>query len=65
MNYGNPATFAKPENKKAAEFFAKMKFENVDQAKMLVEAKQKKRDLKEVVKEWKDANPNKWKSWLP
>ena len=25
----------------------------------------KYRDLKEVVKEWKDANPDKWKSWIP
>ena len=22
-------------------------------------------DLKEVVKEWKDANPDKWKNWIP
>ncbi|MDC0163704.1 hypothetical protein OAI48_02460 [Candidatus Pelagibacter sp.] len=65
FNYGNPETFAKPEHAKAAEFFTKMKFENVDQAVMLVEIKQKNRDLKEVVKEWKDANPDKWKSWIP
>ena len=65
FNYGNPATFAKPENAKAAEFFTKMKFDNADQAVMLVEVKQKNRDLKEVVKEWKDANPDKWKSWIP
>ena len=32
---------------------------------MLVEVKQKNRDLKEVVKEWKDANPDKWKNWIP
>jgi len=31
----------------------------------LVEVKQKNRDLKEVVKEWKDNNPDKWKSWIP
>ena len=51
FNYGNPATFAKPEHADAAKFFTKMKFENVDQAVMLVEVKQKNRDLKEVVKE--------------
>ena len=65
FNYGNPATFAKPEHAKAAEFFTKMKFDNADQAVMLVEVKQKNRDLKEVVKEWKDANPDKWKNWIP
>ena len=65
FNYGNPETFAKPENAKAAEFFTKMKFDNADQAVMLVEVKQKNRDLKEVVKEWKDANPDKWKGWIP
>ena len=65
FNYGNPETFAKPEHAKAAEFFTKMKFDNADQAVMLVEVKQKNRDLKEVVKEWKDANPGKWKSWIP
>jgi glycine betaine/proline transport system substrate-binding protein len=42
-----------------------MKFDNADQAVMLVEVKQKNRDLKEVVKEWKDNNPDKWKSWIP
>jgi glycine betaine/proline transport system substrate-binding protein len=65
MNYGNPATFAKPEHAKAKEFFEKMSFQNSDQAVMLVEVKQKNRDLKEVVKEWKDANPDKWRSWIP
>ena len=65
FNYGNPDTFAKPEHAKAAEFFTKMKFDNADQAVMLVEVKQKNRDLKEVVKEWKDNNPDKWKSWIP
>ena len=65
FNYGNPETFAKAEHAKAAEFFTKMKFENADQAVMLVEVKQKNRDLKEVVKEWKDANPDKWRSWIP
>jgi glycine betaine/proline transport system substrate-binding protein len=65
MNYGNPATFAKPEHAKAKEFFEKMSFQNADQAVMLVEVKQKNRDLKEVVKEWKDANPDKWRSWIP
>ncbi len=42
-----------------------MKFDNADQAVMLVEVKQKNRELKEVVKEWKDNNPDKWKSWIP
>ena len=65
MNYGNPETFAKPEHAKAKEFFERMSFQNSDQAVMLVEVKQKKRDLKEVVKEWKDATPDKWKSWIP
>ena len=65
MNYGNPETFAKPEHAKAKEFFERMSFQNSDQAVMLVEVKQKNRDLKEVVKEWKDANPDKWKSWIP
>ena len=65
MNYGNPETFAKAEHAKAAAFFKKMKFDNADQAVMLVEVKQKNRDLKEVVKEWKDANPDKWRSWIP
>ena len=65
FNYGNPATFAKPEHAKAAAFFKQMKFDNADQAVMLVEVKQKNRDLKEVVKEWKDANPDKWKNWIP
>ena len=65
MNYGNPETFAKPEHAKAKEFFEKMSFQNADQAVMLVEVSQKNRDLKEVVKEWKDANPDKWRSWIP
>ena len=52
-------------DKHADEFFTKMKFDNADQAVMLVEVKQKNRDLKEVVKEWKDANPDKWRSWIP
>ena len=65
MNYGNPETFAKPEHAKAKEFFERMSFQNADQAVMLVEVKQKNRDLKEVVKEWKDANPDKWRSWIP
>jgi glycine betaine/proline transport system substrate-binding protein len=65
FNYGNPETFAKSEHAKAAAFFKKMKFDNADQAVMLVEVKQKNRDLKEVVKEWKDANPDKWRSWIP
>ncbi len=65
MNYGNPDTFAKPEHAKAKAFFERMKLDNLDQAKMLVEVDIKKRDVKEVVNEWLDNNPDKWKSWLP
>ena len=46
-------------------FFEKMSLQNIDQAKMLVEVDIKKRDVKEVVNEWLDNNPDKWKSWLP
>ena len=46
-------------------FFERMKLDNLDQAKMLVEVDIKKRDVKEVVNEWLDNNPDKWKSWLP
>ena len=42
-----------------------MNYSNTDQAKMLVEVDIKGRDIKEVVKEWKDANPDVWKAWLP
>ena len=65
MNYGNPATFAKAEHADAKAFFERMRLENIDQAKMLVEVDIKKRDVKEVVNEWLDNNPDKWKSWLP
>ena len=65
MNYGNPATFAKAEHADAKAFFERMKLENIDQAKMLVEVDIKKRDVKEVVNERLDNNPDKWKSWLP
>jgi glycine betaine/proline transport system substrate-binding protein len=65
MNYGNPATFAKAEHSDAKAFFERMRLENIDQAKMLVEVDIKKRDVKEVVNEWLDNNPDKWKSWLP
>jgi glycine betaine/proline transport system substrate-binding protein len=65
MNYGNPATFAKAEHSDAKKFFEKMSLQNIDQAKMLVEVDIKKRDVKEVVNEWLDNNPGKWKSWLP
>ena len=41
-----------------------MSLQNIDQAKMLVEVDIKKRDVKEVVKEWLDNNPDKWKPWL-
>ena len=65
MNYGNPATFASAEHADAKKFFEKMSLQNIDQAKMLVEVDIKKRDVKEVVNEWLDNNPDKWKSWLP
>ena len=65
MNYGNPATFASAEHSDAKKFFEKMSLQNIDQAKMLVEVDIKKRDVKEVVNEWLDNNPDKWKSWLP
>ena len=42
-----------------------MSLQNIDQAKMLVEVDQNGRDVKEVVNEWLDNNPDKWKSWLP
>ena len=58
-------TLGTSQEAKAKEFFEKMSFQNADQAVMLVEVKQKNRDLKEVVKEWKDANPDKWRSWIP
>ena len=64
MNYGNPATFADPKHAKAKAFFEKMKLSNQDQANMLVQVDIKKRDVKEVVAEWKANNPDKWKSWL-
>ncbi len=64
FNYGNPKTFEKPEHAKAKAFFERMRLENIDQAKMLVEVDIKKRDFKEVVNEWLDNNPDKWKSWL-
>jgi ABC-type proline/glycine betaine transport system substrate-binding protein len=41
-----------------------MSLQNIDQAKMLVEVDIKKRPVKEVVKEWLDNNPDKWKPWL-
>jgi ABC-type proline/glycine betaine transport system substrate-binding protein len=50
---------------KLKHFFEKMKLENVDQSTMLVEVDIKKRDVKEVVNEWLDNNPDKWRSWLP
>ena len=65
MNYGNPAKFASAEHADAKAFFEKMSLQNIDQAKMLVEVDIKKRDVKEVVNEWLDNNPDKWKSWLP
>ena len=45
-------------------FFENMSLQNIDQAKMLVEVDIKKRDVKEVVAEWLDNNPDKWKPWL-
>ena len=64
MNYGNPAVFAKAENAEAKKFFENMSLQNIDQAKMLVEVDIKKRPVKEVVAEWLDNNPDKWKPWL-
>jgi len=64
MNYGNPAVFAKAEHADAKKFFENMSLQNIDQAKMLVEVDIKKRDVKEVVAEWLDNNPDKWKPWL-
>ncbi len=64
MNYGNPAVFAKAENADAKKFFENMSLQNIDQAKMLVEVDIKKRPVKEVVAEWLDNNPDKWKPWL-
>ena len=48
----------------AKKFFENMSLQNIDQAKMLVEVDIKKRPVKEVVAEWLDNNPDKWKPWL-
>ena len=64
FNYGNPKTFAKPEYASAKKFFENMSLKNSDQNEMLVEVYLKNRDLKNVVKNWKDKNQNKWKTWL-
>ena len=54
----------KAEHADAKKFFENMSLQNIDQAKMLVEVDIKKRPVKEVVKEWLDNNPDKWKPWL-
>jgi glycine betaine/proline transport system substrate-binding protein len=64
MNYGNPETFAKPENQKALEFFGKMALSNADQAAMLV-AVREGAELNDVVAEWKANNKSTWEAWLP
>ena len=65
FNYGNPEVFDSAEHADALHVFKHMNYSNTDQAKMLVEVDIKGRDIKEVVKEWKDANPDVWKVWLP
>ncbi len=64
MNYMNPATMQKPENAEALAFFKKMKFANVDQAKMLVRVGDDGLSVEEAVQEWKDST-NDWQAWLP
>ena len=64
MNYGNPDTFAKPENQKALEFFGKMALSNADQAAMLVKVREGG-ELNDVVAEWKANNKSTWEKWLP
>ena len=64
MNYGNPETFAKPENQLALEFFGKMALSNADQAAMLVQVREGA-ELNDVVAEWKANNKSTWEKWLP
>ena len=64
MNYGNPETFAKPENQLALEFFGKMALSNADQAAMLVQVREGG-ELNDVVAEWKANNKSTWEKWLP
>ena len=64
MNYGNPDTFAKPEDQKALEFFGKMALSNADQAAMLVKVREGG-ELNDVVAEWKANNKSTWEKWLP
>ena len=64
MNYGNPDTFAKPENQKALEFFGKMALSNADQAAMLVKVREGG-ELNDVLAEWKANNKSTWEKWLP
>ena len=64
MNYMNPETMQKPENAEALAFFKKMKFNNVDQAKMLVRVGDDGLSVEEAVQEWKDST-NDWQAWLP
>ena len=64
MNYMNPETMQKPENAEALAFFKKMKFNNVDQAKMLVRVGDDGLSVAEAVQEWKDST-DEWQAWLP
>jgi ABC-type proline/glycine betaine transport system substrate-binding protein len=64
MNYMNPAVMEKPENAEALAFFKKMKFQNGDQAKMLVRVDSDGLSVEEAVQEWKDST-DEWQAWLP
>ena len=64
MNYMNPAVMEKPENAEALAFFKKMKFQNGDQAKMLVRVDSDGLSVEEAVQEWKDST-DEWRAWLP
>lgn len=64
MNYMNPAVMEKPENAEALAFFKKMKFQNSDQAKMLVRVDSDGLSVEEAVQEWKDST-DEWQAWLP
>ena len=64
MNYMNPAVMEKPENAEALAFFKKMRFQNSDQAKMLVRVDSDGLSVEEAVQEWKDST-DEWQAWLP
>ena len=64
MNYMNPAVMEKPENAEALAFFKKMRFQNGDQAKMLVRVDSDGLSVEEAVQEWKDST-DEWQAWLP